>query len=88
MQNDRATALDGRWLAWGLILGLLGGVGLALWFAPHSGPSFRNWVKQNAGSAASRAKQGIEQAAPVDPVAQSLAEGKEAARKRREGVVS
>ncbi|MFN8379050.1 MAG: YtxH domain-containing protein [Anaerolineae bacterium] len=87
MQGERNFRVDGLWMAWGLVLGLLTGAGLSLWFAPRSGANFRSWVSEGVRQTATTVRSRIEEVVPVDPVAQSLAEGKEAARKRREGVV-
>ena len=84
--KGRAFDPNGRWLGWGLVLGGLVGTGLALWFAPRSGADFRHWATQSVSTAAADARKRVEDAVPTDPVAQSLAEGKEAARKRRDGV--
>lgn len=78
--------LNGRWLGWGLAWGLMFGAGLALWYAPRSGPSFRRWISSGAQSAFNRTRTTIENAAPTDAVSASLAEGKEMARRRREGL--
>lgn len=85
MQRERAFSADGQWLAWGLVLGLLAGAGMALWSSPRSGASFRGWLRRGAEQAAEGAKAKIDAAVPHDVIAQSLAEGKEAARRRREG---
>lgn len=79
MQADCGFRLDVRWLFWGLTLGLLAGAGLSLWLSPRSGANFRAWASQGVRSR-------INEVAPPDPVAASMAEGKEAARKRKEGV--
>jgi gas vesicle protein len=88
MPVENGFRADGRWMAWGLALGLLAGAGLSLWFAPRSGANFRAWALGSVQRAAQRTRSRIEDAVPADPVAQSLAEGKEAARKRREGMVA
>lgn len=88
MPGDSGFRADGRWLAWGLLLGLLTGAGLSLWFAPRSGANFRGWIAGNLQRTAQRTRSRIESAVPADAVAQSLAEGKEAARKRREGMAT
>lgn len=86
--SNRTFDPNGRWLAWGLILGGVVGTGLALWLAPRSGPEFRQWVTNSVTTAAAGVRKRVEEAVPQDAVAQSLAEGKEAARKRREGVTA
>lgn len=87
MRADNRIQADGRWLAWGLTLGLLVGGSLALWLAPRSGGNFRAWFGNGLQTSMRRARTRIEDAVPADAVAQSLAEGKEAARKRRDGVL-
>ncbi len=83
--NRRGFSADGRWLAWGLVLGVGLGVVVALLGAPKSGPDFRECVIERAQSVTTNAKARLKSAAPTDTVAQSMAEGKEAARRRREG---
>lgn len=87
MPNDKGFKADGSWLAWGLLLGLALGAAAALFYAPRSGVDFRQWLSQRAEQAAGDAKAKIESVAPADTIAQSMAEGKEAARRRREGVM-
>jgi hypothetical protein len=89
MRDSRLQVqLNGRWLAWGLTWGLVFGTGLALLYSPRSGPAFRQWVGSSAQSAMQRTRSRIENAAPTDGVAASLAEGKEMARRRREGLAT
>ncbi|HYO87108.1 MAG TPA: YtxH domain-containing protein [Candidatus Limnocylindrales bacterium] len=83
--SNRSFVAEGNWLAWGLVLGLTLGAALVLWYAPRSGAEFREWASRRAKSATDDARAKIEAAVPADTIAQSLAEGKEAARRRREG---
>jgi gas vesicle protein len=86
MRDNEGFKTDGSWLAWGLVLGLTAGAVLALLYAPRSGADFRRWVSRRAQSVTEEAKAKIESAVPGDSISQSMAEGKEAARRRREGV--
>lgn len=86
MRDNQGFKADGGWLAWGLVLGLALGAAITLFYAPRSGADFRQWMGQRAGQAAGDAKAKIGSVAPADLVAQSMAEGKEAARRHRESI--
>mgnify|MGYP001365151167 CR=1 FL=1 len=65
--------LDGEMLIWGTIYGLIIGGITALLTLPKSGLALRREVRER-----------VELAIPRDPVADSIAEGKAAARRRLE----
>ncbi len=75
-QND----LDIGALIWGLIFGLIGGGLAALFFAPRSGTETRQQLSETSQQLREKLEAGL---TPTDPVAESLAEGKAAARRRR-----
>ena len=77
MKNDRFDA--GTFLI-GTVMGLLFGGLIALFRAPRSGPETRRQITE----AGQELRDQIEEAVtPADPVAESMAEGKAAARRRR-----
>lgn len=76
-QNDRQlTGLDVSTLIWGLLLGMIIGGAVAMFRAPRSGQETRQQLAESGQALR-------EKLTPVDPVTESLAEGKAAARRRR-----
>lgn len=71
--------IDTGTLIWGVVLGFVIGAVAMLFNAPASG---RETLKSLTGQGRSLRNK-LETAVPGDPVAESLAQGKEAARKRR-----
>lgn len=70
-------------LFWGLLLGLIVGGVTALFKAPVSGRDFRQQVSEQVSATSHNLRSTVESVVPSDPVAESLAAGKEAARRRR-----
>lgn len=78
-QKNKSDGLDMGVLIVGFVIGLLaGGIG-ALFSAPQSGDATRQQITETGHTLRSR----IEAAVPADPVAESMAEGKAAARRRK-----
>lgn len=71
--------LDSGTLVAGFVIGLLVGGGIALFKAPRSGIRMR----EQLSLAGEQVKDRLGSAVPADPIAESLAEGKAAARRRR-----
>jgi len=72
--------LDISALVWGLICGLLAGAAAGLFAAPRSGPETRREIARSGQALVSRIEESV---APADPVEESMAAGKAAARRRR-----
>jgi gas vesicle protein len=71
--------LDTAALGWGFVIGLLvGGIG-ALFKAPKHGMFSRSQLEEAGHNLRSK----LESVVPTDPIAESIAEGKAAARHRR-----
>ncbi len=75
-QNDIAPG----WLLWGLFFGLLTGAVAALFAAPRRGAETRQQLTQGGQQLYEKIEATV---TPTDPIAQSLAEGKAAAQRRR-----
>ena len=78
LPNNKAESLDSGVLVSGFIVGLLMGSIFALFRAPKRGV-----IRQQLTETGENLRQRIEAAVPSDPIAESLAEGKAAARRRR-----
>lgn len=76
--NNTADSLDSGVLVSGFIVGLIIGSIFALFRAPKRGV-----IRQQLTETGENLRQRIEAAVPTDPIAESLAEGKAAARRRR-----
>jgi gas vesicle protein len=76
--NENSDSLDSGVLVSGFIVGLLIGGLFALFRAPKRGA-----IRQQLTETGESLRQKIEAAVPADPIAESLAEGKAAARRRR-----
>lgn len=77
--RERAEQIDPGLIVLGFVIGCLAGAAVALFNAPRSGAATR---QQLFGSG-----QALQHAVmPTDPVAESMAAGKAAARRRAEGV--
>jgi gas vesicle protein len=70
------------WFVCGGIIGLVGGIVSALWYLPRSGRQLREQAVETAEKAGRALQARVEAAAPTDPVAESIAQGKAAARQR------
>ncbi len=74
--------LDGGMLIFGVLLGMtIGGV-ITLFNAPRSGSALRRQLAAGVSETGQNLRSGIEAVVPSDPVAESMAEGKAAARRR------
>jgi gas vesicle protein len=71
--------LDRGTLVAGFVIGLVVGGVLTLFKAPRSGQQVRQQITQ----AGEQVRNKLELAVPADPIAESIAEGKAAARRRR-----
>jgi hypothetical protein len=76
--SNNADSLDSGVLVSSFIIGLLIGGIFALFRAPKKGV-----IRQQLTETGDNLRQRIEAAVPSDPIAESLAEGKAAARRRR-----
>jgi gas vesicle protein len=76
--NNNTDSLDSGVLVSGFIIGLIIGSIFALFRAPKRGV-----IRQQLTETGENLRQRIEAAVPTDPIAESLAEGKAAARRRR-----
>lgn len=70
--------LDNGLLIWGFVLGLMSGSIIALFKAPN-----RARLRQQLTETGENLRNKVEAAVPADPIAESLAEGKAAARRRQ-----
>ncbi|MBI1258056.1 MAG: hypothetical protein GC204_11345 [Chloroflexi bacterium] len=77
-ESDK-PALDGGLLIFGLILGFVIGGVVTLFKAPASGKAFR---QQIVGETGQNVRTSIVAVIPTDPLTESMAEGKAAARRR------
>lgn len=75
--------LDGGLFLWGTLFGLLAGGIVTLLTAPKSGASFRRQLRGSVEQTTNTLRERAESIVPTDPVEESLAEGKAAARRRR-----
>ena len=73
------SELDGGLLIFGMIVGLIVGGLVTLFKAPASGQAFRRQIVSETGQ---NLRTTIEAVVPSDPLAESMAEGKAAARRR------
>ena len=78
MKQDQG-GFDGGLLIVGLLIGLVAGGLVTLFKAPVSGKAFRQQIASETGQ---NLRTTIEAVVPSDPVAESMAEGKAAARRR------
>lgn len=84
MNEHRESTLDGGMLVFGLLLGLVVGGLVALFKVPVSGRAFRQQVTESVTATGQNIRSTVESVVPTDPVAESLAAGKAAARRRAE----
>jgi gas vesicle protein len=74
------NSLDAGALTWGFVTGLILGGLIMLFRAPRSGLATRRQISSTGQQLRTQIETAL---TPVDPVAESLAEGKAAARRRR-----
>lgn len=74
--------IDNGMLIFGVLLGLTVGGLAALFKAPASGAKLRRELAESVSERGQSLRASIEAAVPTDPVAESMAEGKAAARRR------
>jgi len=77
------NSLDGGLLVLGLIVGLVAGGVVGLLNAPRSGRATRNQISSSVNETGESLRHTVERVAPSDPIGESIAEGKAAARRRR-----
>ena len=78
-REAKPRELDGGLLIFGMVLGLIVGGLAALFGAPNSGAAFRHRIVSETGQ---NLRSTIEAVVPSDPLAESMAEGKAAVRRR------
>jgi gas vesicle protein len=66
------------------VIGLLAGVAAALWYLPKSGQRLRESLMSAARRTGESLQAQVESVTPTDSVAESIARGKAAARRRRD----
>ncbi len=79
MANSRNEGVDSGLLITGFVVGLAVGAVVGLFKAPKGGIQLRQQISENGENLRNR----LEAIVPSDPIAESLAEGKAAARRRR-----
>lgn len=79
-QQSDPQGLDSGALLWGFIIGLVIGGLVALFRVPQSGVQTRQQINETSQIVRDKVEATI---IPSDPIAESIAEGKEAARRRR-----
>ncbi len=79
MSNSQETSLDSGLLLGGFVIGLMVGGIVALFRTPRSGNDVRQQLVESGDSIRGK----IESVIVADPLAESMAEGKAAARARR-----
>lgn len=77
---SRRDELDGGALTFGFVFGLIVGSLVALFRAPRSGAETRRQISETGQELREQIEEVV---TPVDPLAESMAEGKAAARRRR-----
>ncbi|MEM6284980.1 MAG: YtxH domain-containing protein [Chloroflexota bacterium] len=79
--RPRTFEVDNVMMVWGVLVGAVVGGLVTLFTAPRNGKENREQITQAAGHAVRQIETAVP--APTDPVKDSLAEGKAAARRRR-----
>lgn len=74
--------LDSGMLIFGIFMGLLVGGVATLFKAPSSGVALRRQIADSVSETGQNVRSGLESVIPTDPVAESMAQGKAAARRR------
>ena len=76
--------LDGGMTFWGVLVGLAAGALYALLNAPRSGAATRHQITSAVNETSETIRERIDAVVPsTDPITESIAEGKAAARRRR-----
>ncbi len=83
MKTKRSNEIDAGWLIFGLLIGLVAGGLYGLLNAPDSGIATRKRLFAGVSETGDTLRSRIENVVPADPVAESMAEGKAAAARRR-----
>ncbi len=83
MKTKQSNQIDAGWLVFGLLIGLVAGGLYGLFNAPDSGIATRKRLFAGVTETGETLRNKIESAVPADPVAESMAEGKAAAARRR-----
>ena len=81
--SHKEETISGTALVWGLLLGMIAGGLVALFRIPVSGKVVRQQISDSVTATGQNLLSTVESVVPTDPVAESLAAGKEAARRRR-----
>lgn len=82
LKSNASSELDNGLLVFGLLFGVLVGGLVTLFKAPKTGAALRRQLSSSVTDAGQNLREGIESVVPTDPVAESMAEGKAAARRR------
>jgi gas vesicle protein len=82
LKRETNDGLNGGSVFAGMLLGLVVGGVVTLFTAPKSGQAFRRQFSSSVNETGQNLRAGIEAIVPTDPVAESMAEGKAAARRR------
>ncbi len=80
MNQQNNIDIDGEKVFWGFFFGLAVGAVAALFASPRSGSETRQQLTESGQQLREKIEATV---TPTDPVAESLAEGKAAARRRR-----
>lgn len=83
LRPQKQAAIDSGSLIWGLVLGLIAGGLVALFKVPMSGKMFRRQLTKSVNTTGQNLRSTLESVVPSDPIGESLAQGKAAARRRR-----
>ncbi len=83
MKTKNSGSMDAGWLVFGLLIGLVIGGLYGLLNAPDSGSATRKHLFAGVTETGEALRNRIESVVPADPVAESMAEGKAAAARRR-----
>jgi gas vesicle protein len=74
--------LDSGMLIFGIFMGLFIGGAVTLFKAPKSGVALRRQIADSVSDTGQNLRSSLEAVVPTDPVAESMAQGKAAARRR------
>ncbi len=82
-RTKQADSFDGKIFLIGTLIGFFTAGVSALFLSPRSGRENRDQLTQSVDETSQSIRSKVNSLTPSDPVAQSMAEGKEAARRRR-----